>query len=130
MWDGVFHDGFVERPRSAASARGDIPRRPCDARRVNLRAFLVIALGSWPLARREGTPKWSKRALALLVAFGISDAINVATFFGAVFFGVAFFTAFFVAVFFTACFALAARAVLRLRTAMVLPSVGWDTRAV
>ncbi|MCB9614053.1 MAG: EamA family transporter [Sandaracinus sp.] len=45
--------------------------------------FLVIALGSWPLARREGTPKWSKRALALLVAFGISDAINVATFFGA-----------------------------------------------
>ncbi|MCB9614558.1 MAG: DMT family transporter [Sandaracinus sp.] len=45
--------------------------------------FLVIALGSWPLARREGTPKWSKRAVALLVAFGISDAINVATFFGA-----------------------------------------------
>jgi DME family drug/metabolite transporter len=45
--------------------------------------FLAMAVGAWPLARREGTPRWSRHALALLFAFGLSDAINVATFFAA-----------------------------------------------
>lgn len=45
--------------------------------------FLAVAIGSWPLARREGPPRWSRRALALLFAFGLSDAINVASFFAA-----------------------------------------------
>lgn len=45
--------------------------------------FLAMALGAWPLAVRERTPRWSKRTLFLLIAFGVSDAINVGTFFAA-----------------------------------------------
>lgn len=45
--------------------------------------FLAMALGAWPLSLRERTPRWSKRTLMLLVAFGVSDAINVGTFFAA-----------------------------------------------
>jgi drug/metabolite transporter (DMT)-like permease len=45
--------------------------------------FLAMALGAWPLMLRERAPRWSKRAVLLLVAFGVSDAINVGTFFAA-----------------------------------------------
>jgi drug/metabolite transporter (DMT)-like permease len=45
--------------------------------------FLAMALGAWPLAVRERAPRWSKRAVLLLIAFGVSDAINVGTFFAA-----------------------------------------------
>jgi drug/metabolite transporter (DMT)-like permease len=45
--------------------------------------FAAMALGSWPLALREGTPRWSRRTVILLVVFGITDAINVGAFFGA-----------------------------------------------
>ncbi|MBX3247933.1 MAG: DMT family transporter [Myxococcales bacterium] len=45
--------------------------------------FLAMAIGAWPLALRERTPRWSKRTLLLLLAFGVSDAINVGTFFAA-----------------------------------------------
>lgn len=45
--------------------------------------FLAMALGAWPLMLRERAPRWSKRAVLLLIAFGISDAINVGTFFAA-----------------------------------------------
>lgn len=45
--------------------------------------FLAMALGAWPLMLRERAPRWSKRAVLLLIAFGVSDAINVGTFFAA-----------------------------------------------
>lgn len=42
-----------------------------------------VALLAAPLYRREGAGKWDRATLAMLVAFAVLDAVNLATFFGA-----------------------------------------------
>lgn len=45
--------------------------------------FAFVALVAVPLHRREPAPRWTRATVAMLIAFAISDAVNVATFFAA-----------------------------------------------